>query len=198
MKEFKKTLKVLALVILGYLMQVCAMPKLAVLDVTGNLLFAVLAVITVSYGKKYAFCASCIAGICMECMLSNVQALYALAYPIVTMLSAQAFADMSERKRERLRSQNRGKKHYRDTDLPTHLRILLCSAMMDLIMHIVLCAYMYLIGVDLSWLHMARALLSTVYTVFAALVIMVPVRMFLGMYERKKKDRKVREGGRFF
>ena len=60
MKEFKKALRALLLALLAYLVQACVMEYLTVSGVTGSVLFAVLAIITVSYGKKYAFCASCI------------------------------------------------------------------------------------------------------------------------------------------
>ena len=79
MKEFKKALRALLLALLAYLVQACVMEYLTVSGVTGSVLFAVLAIITVSYGKKYAFCASCIIGMCMESMLSQVQALYVVA-----------------------------------------------------------------------------------------------------------------------
>ena len=59
MKPLKRALKVLLLTVAAYLVQVCVMRYFAVRSVVGSVIFAVLAVIVVTCGKKYAFCASC-------------------------------------------------------------------------------------------------------------------------------------------
>ena len=215
MKELKKGLKALLITVLAYLIQACVMEHLAIggkAGITGSVLFAALAILTVSCGKKYAFCASCIIAMLMESMLSSVQGLYIIAYPVITMLCAQFFADMSDRQRERRRMLNDGRRsrrgeqsvrirwwtqliHYqREGDLPAHLRIPLCAGLMDMILNIVLIAYMYLIGIDLSFTHFGRAFVSILYTMALAVILMIPTRYFLGMYRRKKKREK---GGEF-
>ena len=200
MKALKRALKALAVTLLAYLVQVCAMKYLTFQGIYGSVVFAALAVIIVSCGKKYAFCASCLTGMFMECMLSSVPALYVIAYPIITMFAAQSFADMSDRQLERRRviiesrqvriSEGKGKDHwwdhfmlrYRDSDLPPAVRIPLYA---------VLTAYMYLIGEELTLTHLSRILVSLIYTLLLALILMVPLRYVLGMY----KKRKPREGG---
>ena len=197
MKEIKRGLKALLLAVLAYLTQACVMGYRAVDGVTGSVMFAVLAILTVSYGKKYAFCASCLIGMLTECMLSGVNALYLIAYPVITMLCAQAFADMSDRKRERRRNRivsrlQDGKKRKlsprREGDLPAHLRVVLCAGLMDLILNIALCAYMYLIGVEITFTHVRRAAAAVAYTAAIAFVLMVPLRAFLGMYPRRRRQ----------
>ncbi|MBQ9265305.1 MAG: hypothetical protein IJ189_14005 [Clostridia bacterium] len=207
MSSLIKMLKALLITVLAYLIQVCVMQYFAIGGMTGSMLFATLAILTVSLGKKYTFCASCIIGMLMESMLSNVPGLYIIAYPVIAMICAQFFADMSDRQRERrrmindIRRSRRGEGKAvrrllsrltgrdRDGDLPAHLRIVLCAALMDLILNIVLIAYMYLIGVDLSFTHFTRALGSVLYTAVLTAVVMGPVRYFLGMYPRRKKRR---------
>lgn len=189
MKELKKGLKVLFVTLMAYLIQACVMEHAAIGGVKGSVLFAALAILTVSCGKKYAFCASCIIGMLMESMLSNVDALYVIAYPVITMLCAQFFADMSDRQRERRRMLS-GSRRRREGDLPAPLRIPLCAGLMELILNIVLCAYLYLTGVDLSFVHAARALASVLYTGALAILLMFPTRYFLGMYPRHKKRKK--------
>lgn len=188
MKELKKGLKVLAITLMAYLVQVCVMGYLAVGGVIGSVVFATLAILTVSCGKKYAFCASCLIGIFMECMLSNVAALYVVAYPVITMLCAQFFADMSDRQRERRRMLSGGRR--REGDLPAPLRIPLCAGLMDLILNIALCAYLYLTGVEIGFVHAARMVGSVLYTGALSLALMFPLRSFLGMYPRRKKREK--------
>lgn len=212
MKALKKGLKVLLITVLAYLIQVCVMEHLAIAGVMGSVIFAALAILTVSYGKKYTFCASCIIGLMMESMLSNVPALYVIAYPLISMLSAQAFADLNERQRERrtMHSSEReykrqGKKYassklgktllkvkdfFTKEELPAHLRIPLCAALMDLLFNLVLCVYMYLIGVEMGFYHVWKVFVSVIYTVIISLMLMVPVRYFLGMYRRRSKQRK--------
>ena len=168
---------------------------------------AVLAVIVVTCGKKYAFCASCIIGMMMECMLSNsnVPSLYVIAYPAITMLCAQTFADMTDRQLEQRRlayerrqvriSQGQGRKHwwysfmlrYRDADLPPVIRIPLCAGEMDFFLNLVLIAYMYLIGEVVTLIHVYRLAGSILYTMGLAAALMLPCRKLLGMYPRAKR-----------
>lgn len=205
MKALIKILKALLITVLAYLVQACVMKYFAIGGISGSVIFAMLAIVTVSLGKKYTFCASCIIGMMMESMLSNVPGMYIIAYPVISMICAQFFADMSDRQRERRRMLNdmrrsrrgegKGPRRlwnrltggYRDGDLPAYLRIVLCAGLMDLIMNIVMIAYMYLIGVDLSFSHFGRAVVSVLYTMALALVLMGPVRYFLGMYPRHGK-----------
>ena len=195
--------------VLAYLIQACVMKYLTFRGVTGSVMFAVLAIITVSCGKKYAFCASCLMGMMAESMFSNVPALYLIAYPVVTMFCAQYFSDLSDRQLEARRmraeslqvsiSEGKGKKHwwqrfmlsYRDSDLPPIVRIPLCAGVMDLLLNIVLIVYMYLIGEEFSLTDVSRTLTSVIYTVVLALILMGPCRWMLGMYRRRRRE----EGG---
>lgn len=213
MKSIVKGLKALLITVLAYLVQVCVMHYLAVGGITGSALFAALAILTVSLGRKYTFCASCMIGMMMECMLGNVPGLYVIAYPVIAMICATFFADMSDRQRERRRMINdirrsrrgegKGVKKWlnrltginRDGDLPAHLRIVLCAGLMDLILNIVLTAYMYLIDVEIGMVHVGRALGSVIYTMGLTALLMVPVRYFLGMYPRRMKRR---QGGEIY
>ena len=209
MKPLKRALKALLVTALAYLTQVCVMKYLTVQGVSGSVIFAALSVIIVSCGKKYAFCASCLIGMMMECMLGAVPALYVIAYPVITMFTAQYFSDLSDRQMEQRKlraeerkvrvSEGKAKEHwwhrfadnYLQSNLPPVVRIPLGAAVMDLIMNIVLCVYMYLMGEEIGLIHAGRALLSVTYTAALALILMVPLRYVLGMYRRRKQ----REGG---
>lgn len=208
MKAIKRGLRVLIITVLAYLTQVCVMRYLTVGGVSGSVLFAVLAVLTVSCGKKYTFCASCLMGMLMESMLgaANVPGFYVIAYPVVGMLGAQAFADMSDRQLEHRRSNHDMRRrrmketggtrfgnflatHYREEDLPAHLRIPLCAMLMDFILNFAFCVYMYLIGEEIGMVHVMRLLLSVVYTGALAAALMVPLRYILRMYAPRRRDR---------
>ena len=205
MKALKRALKTLIITVLAYLIQACVMKYLPFRGVNGSVVFAALAIIIVSCGKKYAFCASCLIGMMMESMLANVPALYAIAYPVITMFSAQYFADMTDRQLERRRmraeskqlaiSEGKGKEHWwrhflpgsRETDLPPAGRIPLCAGIMDLVMNIVLIVYLYLIGEEWNLASFGRGLLSALYTAVLAILLMAPCRYLLGMYRRRKR-----------
>jgi len=201
-KRITKGLKVLLLTVLAYLVQVCVMDYLKISGISGSVVFSVIAVFTVSLGKKYTFCASCIIGMMMESMVSNVPALYVIAYPVISMLAAQAFADMNYRQRERRRAaldekknNQLGKKRFqakllnriaqaRATGLGPHIRILCCAGLMDILMNIVLSVYMYLIGVEFSFYQIWKVLVSLAYTEGICLVLMIPLRCWLGVDQR--------------
>ena len=154
MSALRKALAALLLTLLAYLNQVCVMPYLQIGGITGSVLFAVIAVLTVSCGKKYTFCSSLLIGMLMEAMLASIDALYIVAYPAIAMLCAQFFADMSDRQRERRRTME-GKR--RQDDLPSLLRIPMCAFTMSIIMSVILGFYAYLTGIDITWLHIGRA-----------------------------------------
>lgn len=199
MRETIKGLKVLFLTLFAYLFQACAMQYLTIGSVAASIPFVTLAVFTVSLGKKYTFCASCVIGIFTECMLSNIPIMYLVAYPIIAMLCAQPFADRSERQREKQLEKKMNRKagkgrplfhKWGQRDMPAHVRIPLCAMMMDLIWHTVMCIYMYLIGVEITGIHFTRLFYGVLYTGAAAVVLMVPMRLFLGMYKRKKAHKR--------
>ena len=62
--------------------------------------------------------------------------------------------------------------------------------MMDGILNLVMCVYMYLIGEQLTPLHLMRILISALYTGGLAVAVMVPLRFFLNMYPRLRKREK--------
>ena len=208
MKSFKRGLTVLIIIFLAYLLQACVMKHLAILGVTGSVFFAAIAVLTVSCGKKYAFCASCMIGMMMESMLAlaDVPGMYVIAYPVISMLLAQAFADRTERQLEKRRviyeeykaklSERGAKEHWwqrlvhprREGNMPASLRIPLCAGLMDLTLNVVLCFYMYLIGEELGFIHLARITVSVLYTTGIAIVLMTPLRWSLGMYRRRRRQ----------
>ena len=63
---FRRYLTLLFLIPLGYLFHVCVMPYVSVGGVTPNLLFAVIGVITVAYGRLQALWAGLVYGLLLE------------------------------------------------------------------------------------------------------------------------------------
>ncbi len=180
---FRKFLVVLPGTFLVYLLDACVMDYLPIFGVKGNLLIAFIAVVIVSGGKKAAFCVSALVGILTETMLGAVEGLYIIAYPILTMLWAQAFADRSDRQREKREMLHPNKPQ---EELPALLRIFLAAVLMTASMQIVLLVYVYLAGTEITMLHVTRAFFIVLLTGGLSVLIAFPVRMILGLYRRKK------------
>lgn len=157
------------------------MDYFAIFGVTGNILWAYLAIVIVSCGMKSAFCAAAVIAMLMECMLSSVSGLYALCYTILPFAWSYVFADMSDRRRERREALHPDR---RQGDLPALLRIMLAAGCMCLSMNLVHLVYVYLSGIPITFGHIGRALFSILYSVGLALVLMAPLRAFLGMYRQ--------------
>ena len=212
MKQWIRPLRVIILTLISYLLDVCVMRHLYIGSVTANICLAGIAIITVSYGKKAAFCAGCIIGILMECMLASVPVLYLLSYPIITMLCAQWFADLSDRQRERRKlavaMDRQGKEvtrfqalytgkiiklfkriiqfFRRDENMNPYLRIPLCALTEAVLFNAVQMVYGYISDFGLDSGHIMRAMASCAYTMAAAIVLMIPYRAFLKLLGRRR------------
>ncbi|HPY94158.1 MAG TPA: hypothetical protein PLR12_01910, partial [Clostridia bacterium] len=201
-----KFLKVLLLVLLYFLLQTALMPHLKIGGIMPNLLMVIIAIMTVSYGKLYAFISGAIVGIILEAMSYSIPLFYLLIYPVLALLCAQVFADMSDIKREMRRirqaqrqseaaaqaqasflKRRRGFRIRRDSpyDLNAHLRILLNTLMLVALFEGVMLIYVALSGISVTYQHILRAVYTAVYSA-ACCLTMFPVRAFLGLYRRKR------------
>ncbi len=201
-----KFLKVLLLVLLYFLLQTALMPHLKIGGIMPNLLMVIIAIMTVSYGKLYAFISGAIVGIILEAMSYSIPLFYLLIYPVLALLCAQVFADMSDIKREMRRirqaqrqseaaaqaqasflKRRRGFRIRRDSpyDLNAHLRILLNTLMLVALFEGVMLIYVALSGIAVTYQHILRAVYTAVYSA-ACCLTMFPVRAFLGLYRRKR------------
>lgn len=178
----KKVIKALFLTVLFYLLQVCAMQHLKIYGVVGNLPAVIIAVLTVSLGKKYAFGSSCVSGILLEAMTSSVGGLYVVLYPVFGMLFAQVFADMSDEKREKLLLRQSDSNKKIRGDLNPHLRIPLDAMCIAAGIEAICLIYVTLSGTEVAAALFIRAAVAVLYTGFLATLLMWPCRMFLGMY----------------
>ena len=202
-------LKALTVIFVFYLMHVVVMPHLKIAGSMPNLLMVSIAVMTVSYGKLYAFIAGAVTGILMDAMAMTIPLFYLLIYPVLALLCAQIFADMSDIKREmrRIRLAQRKSedasgiqapgRRFRfririrresPQDLDPHLRITLNAVALVLLYEGVMMAYIALGGIRIGFGHLLRALYVTLYTALCSLT-MFPARAFLGLYAAGRQRR---------
>lgn len=173
---FRRYLSLAFLIAAGYLAEVCIMPYCRIFNVTPNLLYVIIGVITVAYGKLRAFWAGLIFGLLMEIMLPSVTYLNLLLYPITTLFCSFAFADKPLKTIEYERATNKQNK-----ELPPWLRTVLCTALNTLIYEIVNVTYIYLGGSVLTANHIIRALLDVLLTSLLCFILLFPLRrMILG------------------
>lgn len=174
-RSFMRQLKLLIVVLLGYLMQVSVMPHLRIGAITPSLLIPVIAIVTVGYGKLRAFWIGAAYGIVMETMLPTVPMLNLMLYPVSALFCSVFFADRSAARLQYERSMGKPGRNR-----SPYLRTMLCTAANTLVHEIVNVVYMYLGGTSLTMAQVGKSLTSVLATTLVAVVLMYPVRKLLG------------------
>jgi hypothetical protein len=162
------------LIIFGYLCQVCVMPYIRIFGVTPNLLYVIIGIVTVAYGKLRAFWVGLCYGILMEIMLPSVPYLHLILYPVTTLFCSFAFADKPLKTIEYERAVNKKSK-----ELPPWLRTVLCTALNILVFEVVNVTYIYLGGSPLTFSHFSKAFLIVLLTTLLCLVLLFPIRRLI-------------------
>ena len=157
---------------LGYFLEVCVMPYFKVFGVTPNLLYVVIGIVTVAYGKLRAFWVGLIYGLLMQIMLPSVTYLNLAIYPLTTLFCSFAFADKPLKTLEYERVLNRQRK-----ELPPWLRTVLCTMLNTLIYETVQITYIYLGGSALTGPHFLRGITDILSSGLLCLILQFPVRI---------------------
>ncbi len=171
---FRRYLVFVLIIIFGYLFQVCVIPYIRPFGISPNLLYVVIGIITVAYGKLRAFWAGLIYGLLMEIMLSSVPFLNLVIYPVTTLFCSFAFADKPLKTIEYERATNKKTK-----ELPAWLRTVLCTALNSLIFEIVNVTYIYLGGTRLTFSHFIRAFAGVILTSLLCFILLFPLRRLI-------------------
>lgn len=174
-QTFIRYLKLVLVILVGYLAHVSIMPYIHFGDVSPSLLIATTSIVTVGYGLFHGLWASMFYGIVMETLLPTVPMLNLLFYPISALLCGVFFADRSEAQLQYARSTGR-----RGRNISPLLRTVLCAFFNVIVYEIVNLVYMYLSGAVLTAALIQRAMTDVLGTTALTAVIMVPVRKLLG------------------
>jgi len=186
--------KFFLVIALGYLFQVCVLPYVSIGGVTPSLLYAVIAVLTVGYGRLRALWVGGLYGIVMETMLPSLPMMNLLLYPLGALFCSIFFADKSEKRMEEERSLGRSVKRRHafinglmdlflgrpGANASPYVRTPLCAAMNVILYEAVNLIYIYLGGATLTAAHFGRSLINLTATVVITAVLMLPLRRFLG------------------
>ena len=171
---FRRYLVFVLIIIFGYLFQVCVIPYIRPFGISPNLLYVVIGIITVAYGKLRAFWAGLIYGLLMEIMLSSVPFLNLVIYPVTTLFCSFAFTAKPLKTIEYERATNKKTK-----ELPAWLRTVLCTALNSLIFEIVNVTYIYLGGTRLTFYHFIRAFAGVILTSLLCFILLFPLRRLI-------------------
>ena len=180
-QAFFRQVKLILVILVGYLAHVSIMPYIRIGDVTPSLLLSTTAIVTIGYGMLRGLWTGMFYGIVMETMLPTVPMLNLLFYPISVLICGVFFADRSEAQLQYARSIGK-----RGRNISPLLRTVLCAMVNVLIYEVVNLVYMYLSGADISAALIQRGFADVFSTTALTAVIMVPVRKILGF--RKKED----------
>lgn len=172
--SLRRYLVLAALVPLGYLCQVCVLPYVRVAGVTPNLLYAVIGIVTVAYGKLRAFWVGMIYGLLMQIMLPSVSFLNLGLYSLTTLFCSFAFADKPLKTLEYERATRRERR-----EMAPWLRTVLCAALNTLVYEVINVAYLYIDGTELTAAHILKALLDVGLTAALTLALQAPVRRLI-------------------
>lgn len=171
----------------GYLLQMCVMPYVHVGGVTPSLLFALIGVITVGYGRLRAYWTGAIYGVLLETMMPSLPMLNLAFYPIAASLGSVAFADKSEKRMEAERSMNRDARNGN-----VYVRSVLCAGMLSFFNEAINIIYIYLGGTALEALHIRRGLVAVIATMALTALIAWPVRHLMGFRHAPREEKETR------
>ena len=170
-----RQVKLILVILVGYLAHVSIMPYINVNGTSPSLLIATTAIVTVGYGIIHGLWAGMFYGIVMEIMLPTVPMLNLLFYPISALFCALFFADRSEAQLQYRRSIGR-----RGRNTSPLLRTVLCALVNTAVYEVVNLVYMYLSGATITAALIQRGLTDMLATTALTALIMVPVRKMLG------------------
>ena len=167
------------LTFLGYFSEVCIMPYVKIFGVTPNLLYAVIGIVTVAYGKLRVFWVGLIYGILMQIMLPSVTMLNLALYPLTTLFCSFAFADKPLKTLEYERAVKRQR-----MELPPWVRTVFCAMLNTLVYETVQITYIYLGGNALTVPHFLRGIADVFLTGALCFLLQYPVRRLIFGHHR--------------
>ena len=160
--------------VFGYLCEVCIMPYIRPFGISPNLLFVVIGIVTVAYGKLRAFWVGVIYGLLMEIMLPSVTFVNLAMYPVSTLFCSFAFADKPLKTLEYERATNKKKK-----EMPAWQRTVLCTALNTLVYEVINLTYIYIGGNALTFMHILKSVGNVLLTSLLCLILQVPLRRLI-------------------
>ena len=160
--------------VFGYLCEVCIMPYIRPFGISPNLLFVVIGIVTVAYGKLRAFWVGVIYGLLMEIMLPSVTFVNLAMYPVSTLFCSFAFADKPLKTLEYERATNKKKNEMRAWQ-----RTVLCTALNTLVYEVINLTYIYIGGNALTFMHILKSVGNVLLTSLLCLILLVPLRRLI-------------------
>lgn len=170
-----RQIKLAVMVLLAYLLQACVMPYLKIGSITPSILLAMIAIVTVGYGRLRALWVGAFYGIVMETLLPTIPMLNLMFYPVSALLCSVPTADKSATRLQYERSIGKAGRN-----ISPVLRTIICAMLNALVYEIVNLVYMYLGGATIDSDQIMRALTAIFGTTALTALVVLPVRKLLG------------------
>lgn len=179
-KSILRQVKLAAAVLLGYLVHVCVMPYFRIGSTVPSMLLAMIAIITVGYGRLRALWVGAFYGIVMETLLPTVPMLNLMYYPVSALLCSVFTADKSAARLQYERSIGKAGRN-----ISPVLRTVVCAALNALVYEIVNLVYMYLGGAAITMALIFRSMTAIFGTTALTALLVIPVRKLLGFRKQE-------------
>ena len=171
-----RQLRFFLVLLFSYLVQVCLLPYVRILNVTPNLLLAVMAIIIVGKGRMRGLWTGMIFGILLEVMQPTQALFNLLLYPVAAIFGWLLVYTKTEEQLEYDRSVG---KSGRNTS--PWIRTPACAAAHVAVYEIVNLVFVYLRSGALPRSFLLGAFVNLVLTVLLSVLLMRPIRAFLGI-----------------
>lgn len=176
----RKALWLLLAIPLGYLTQACILPYIKLAGMTPNVLFVIIGIVTVAYGKLRAFWVGCIYGLLTEIMMPGITYFNLALYSLCSLFCSFPFADKALKRLEYERALNR--KHRELSALTRTMLCILCNITVFEIFNV---GYITIGGTALTFRHIQSALAAVAGTGVLAILLMLPMRrLIFGKWDR--------------
>jgi len=168
-----KTLRVLLLILIAYLLQTVFAPRFTMLPIQPDILLAVLVWLTADGDRYLGFCVGAMMGLIMDAMVGILPFLYLLAYPIMGYASARLTPAITRRL-----PLPKGKRRKLLEYLCRYVPLFTAVAMASLY-EFALMVYRYLNGVDMTLAVFGRMAAYVFYSTVAAFLCRYLVRFVM-------------------
>ena len=157
----KRALRMALVVFVFYLLQTSVFTSLRIDTIQPYLMAVMLACLTTYTGQYGAFCAGAVSGLLIDTFVGHVMALYIVLYPLMGVAAAQLRFVLDRFARNLFKKRFRSGRRFAEA-------MVICLVIV-FFREAIFLTYMFLNGVDVTYLHALRVLTCMIYS--AILVI---------------------------
>lgn len=158
----KRALRMALVVFVFYILQTSVFTSLRIDTIQPDIMAVMLACLTAYTGPYGTFCAGAVTGLLMDTFVGHVMALYIVLYPLMGVAAAQLRLMLDRFAARIFKKHFRSGRHYAEAGIVCAVIVLFREA--------IFITYMFLNGMEVSYLHVLRALTCVIYS----MVLVIP------------------------